>query len=94
MTMTQDEILDLRQVKNARAIRVAVYDVAILIGGILLLDKLIGTDAWVANSAFKGILIGCLGGLWLACIVQRYRDWRSITRIEEKLIEERLSHII
>jgi hypothetical protein len=85
MTMTQDKLLDLRQVKNARAIRVAIYDAALLIGGVLLIDKVTGDSTGIAlylTSLF-------IGG-WFVCLIQRYRDWRAISRIEEDILENEI----
>ena len=83
---------------HAKAIRGAVYDAAILIGGILLIDQVTAPDFWAYEGVFsdgyadwrmaiKGGMTFGLAFLWLGLIVQRYRDWKSLSWIEEKVID-------
>jgi hypothetical protein len=99
MTMTRDQYLNLQQAMHSKAIRVAVYDAAILIGGVLLIDKVTSSDLWATRESIfssnhfdwlAGLRVGVTLGLafmWLGCIAQRYRDWKSIAWIEEKVID-------
>ena len=98
MSMTRQQYLDNRQAMHGKAIRVAVYDAAILIGGILLIDKVTALDIWEAESIFSGgdidwrlhfgvIFTFAFFFMWLGFIIQRYRDWKDLTWLEERVLD-------
>jgi hypothetical protein len=71
---------ELSQVKNSRAIRVAIYDAAILIGAFLLAHEI--SKAWPEYADVARVIAA---GTWVGAIIQRYTDWKSLKFIEGAL---------
>ena len=88
--MTAEERQELSWAKNAKIVRQGVYDVGILIGGILLAGNVAKfwpaqhppTEVidWVELTVLWGAL-----GLWLGMIIRRYEDWKAIAVLEKHL---------
>jgi hypothetical protein len=68
---------ELNAVKNSRAIRVAIYDAAILIGAFLAADHVY--EVW-PEYAYAGYVLAF--GTLMGALIHRINDWRAIERIE------------
>jgi len=77
--------------KNAKMVRIGVYDVGIVLGAILLSGK---TDTLA--QAVKSLSLGVPSSpetvavsfallLWIGMVFIRYRDWHAVERIEKGL---------
>ena len=78
--LTAEQRNQFDRIKNTRAIRVAVFDAAIAIGAILLVAHI--AKSW---PQYAGVALLVAGGLWVGLIIERYRDWKSLTFLEEHL---------
>ena len=83
--MTAEERKELGAVKNAKMIRQGVYDIGILIATVLLADQ-VGE----LLPQYKGIAFGLGVGMWVAMLISRYYDWKSVDRLEKALTRDEL----
>ena len=88
-TMTVEKRSEINRSINSRAIRVAVYDVGILLGLLFAADKsqgiLPGYESLIQAAAF---------GMWGGLIFQRISDWRSMKHSEERITKEDIDRIL
>jgi len=92
--MTAQERNELSWAKNAKMVRLGVYDVGILLGAILLASKAdmiakavseFGSGVSTEGTALLGAL-----ALWVFTLFARYRDWHSVDRLEKGLDRDEL----
>jgi hypothetical protein len=92
MTFTAELRQELSWAKNAKLIRQGVYDVGILLGAVLLADKIdIIAKVWpwpehaIDEPALRaGAWLFALA-LWIGIIFKRNADWKAIARLEKGL---------
>ena len=75
---------------NGRAIRLAIYDVGIVLGGILLIDNVPDFLVRAWNSpwewhSIKDFAVFLALVMWLGLIGSRWTDWRSLSYLEKRL---------
>src|SRR5262245_4703015 len=85
MSMTDEERNSCEWAKNAKAVRMGVYDVGILIGAILLADKIGELWPQYNSAAFVGASI-----MWVGTLFSRYSDWRAVDGLEKGLNRDEL----
>jgi hypothetical protein len=87
--LTTERRQELDRLKNARAIREAIYDAAILIGAALLYDDV--SKLWPQSGNYI-FVVAC--GLWVGAVFQRYRDWKAISFLEQRLTEDEIERVM
>jgi hypothetical protein len=74
---------ELDRAKNGRAIRVAIYDVGLLLGLLYAAEKTL-----VILPEYAFVAVGAAVWMWLYMAVARWRDWRALTSLEKNLDED------
>jgi hypothetical protein len=82
----------LRQASSTRAIRIAIYDVGIVLGAILLADKAPNVLERAWNSPWKWDSTSDLATfvaliMWLGLIGTRFSEWRALSNLEKRIVE-------
>ena len=80
MLLSAEQRNEFDRAKNAKAIRVTLYEVGIFIGALYLANKV--GEIWPQYGA--AVVTGVLG-MWIALIISRQKDWKSLSFLEERL---------
>ena len=83
--MTADQRNDLIWAKNAKMVRLGVYDVGILVAGVLLTAKV--GELW---PQYEIVAFVAAVSMWVGMILNRYADGKSIDRQEKGLTRDEL----
>lgn len=83
--MTAEQRNELGWAKNAKIIRLGVYDIGILIGAVLLADRVGELWPQYEFGAFAGAVF-----MWVGMVFSRYTDWKAIAVLEKGLDRDEL----
>ena len=83
MGLTDEQRSQMHLGTQSRAIRVAIYDVGILIGLLFAAEK--APQLWPEHS---GVVLAAAVGMWVSLVFARYKDWRTIEHLENRLTDD------
>jgi hypothetical protein len=89
MELTDDQRSQMRLGTQSRAVRVAIYDVGILIGLLFAAEK--APQIW---PQYSGVVLASAVGMWVSLVFARYKDWRTIEDLEGRLTEDSIKKIL
>jgi hypothetical protein len=87
--LTAERRNELDRAKNGKAIRLAIYELGTLVGAIYFSSLV---DLKFEPFTLRAAIMGLAVGLWVYMISSTFREWRSLTFLENRLDEDLDKH--